>query len=71
MYRRSGSLGYLSVEFASSEAIVEYLVATEMVAILVKQFRYFLHIDSIVEWRGISNLTLVGRDLGGSTRLLY
>ncbi len=33
-----GSHGYLSVEFASSEAIVEHLVATEMVAVLVKQF---------------------------------
>ena len=33
-----GSHGYLSVEFAASEAIVEHLVATEMVAVLVKQF---------------------------------
>ena len=53
----------LGVELASCEAIIEHLVATEVIAILVKQLGDLLNIDSVVERRGITNLTLVSRDL--------
>ena len=55
--------GHLCVELASSEAIVEHLVPPEVVAVLVEELRDLLHVDSIVEGRGISDLTLVGRHL--------
>ncbi len=54
-----GAKEYLCIELTTSEAIVEHLVATEMVAILVEQLRDLLHIDCIIEGCSITNLTLV------------
>lgn len=58
-----GAKEHLCVELTTSEAIVEDLVATEMVAILVQQLRDLLHIDSIIEGCSITNLTLVSGHL--------
>lgn len=54
-----GAKEHLCVQLASSEAIEENFIATEMVAILIQEFRDFLNIDSIVEGRGITYLTFV------------
>ena len=54
-----GAKEHLCVELASCKPIVEHFIATEMVAILVQQLRDFLHVDSIIEGCGITNLTLV------------
>ena len=53
----------LCVQLATSKAIVEHFIATEMVAILVQQFRDLLHINSIIKGCSITNLTLVSWDL--------
>lgn len=60
-----GAKENLRVQLAASEAIVEDLVATEMVVVVLQEVRNLLHVNSIVEGRGISYLTLVGRDLQG------
>ena len=51
---------HLRVELAAGEAVVEDLVATEMVAILVEQLGYLLDVDCVVEGSCVSDLTLVG-----------
>jgi len=38
-----------------------YLIAALLIAVLMQQIRNLLHIDSIIEWRSITNLSLVGR----------
>lgn len=54
-----GAKEHLCVQLATSKAIVEHFVATEMVAILVQQLRDLLHIDSVIEGCSITYLTLV------------
>lgn len=41
-----------------------YLISSEMVAVIRQKVRDLLHIDSIIEWGGITNFTFVRRDLG-------
>ena len=53
----------LCVQLAASVAIIEDLIAPEVVAILIEEFRDLLDVYSIIERRGISNFTLVGRNL--------
>ena len=53
----------LCVELAASEAVVEHLVPSQVVTVLPQQLGDLLHIDSIVEGRGVSDFSLVGRDL--------
>ena len=54
---------HLCVQLAASVAIIEDLIAPEVVAILIEEFRDLLDVYSIIERRGISNFTLVGRNL--------
>lgn len=49
----------LGVDFASSVSVVHYLVATQMVAILLQESRDFLHVDRIVKRSGITDFALV------------
>lgn len=58
-----GAKEHLGVQLAASKAIVKDLIATEMVIISLQEFGDLLHVDSIIKGRGISYLTLVGRDL--------
>lgn len=53
----------LGVELATSEAIVEDLITPQMVPVLSKQVRDLLHVHSIIERCGVSDLPLVGRNL--------
>lgn len=53
----------LCVQLAASVAIIEDLIAPEVVAILIEEFRDLLDVYSIIERCGISNFTLVGRNL--------
>lgn len=54
-----GAKEHLCVQLTTRKAIVEHFIATQMVAILIKQLRDLLHIDSIIEGCGITNLTLI------------
>ena len=54
-----GAKENLGVELASGEPIVQNLIATQVIAVLSKQVRDFLHIDGIVERSSVTNLTLV------------
>lgn len=53
----------LCVEFPTSEAVVQDLVASLVVAILSEEVRYLLYVDSIIEGCGISDLSFIGRHL--------
>lgn len=45
-----------------------YLISPEVVAVIRQKVRDLLHIDSVIEWSGIANLTFVRRDLGRKAR---
>lgn len=40
-----------------------YLVSSEVVAVLRQQVRHFLHVHSVVKWRGVTNLPFIRRNL--------
>ena len=54
-----GAKEHLCIQLATSKAIVEHLIATQMVAILIQQLGDLLHVDSIIERGSITNLTFV------------
>ena len=54
-----GAKEYLCIQLATSKAIVEHFIATQMVAILIQQLGNLLHVDSIIERGSITNLTFV------------
>ena len=58
-----GAKKHLCVQLAASEPIIEHLVATEVIIIALQEVGDLLHINGIIKGCGISNLTLVGRDL--------
>ena len=58
-----GAKEHLRVQLAAGEAIVEHLVTTEVVVVVTKEVRDLLHVDGVIERSGISDLTLVCRDL--------
>ena len=62
---------YLSVEFPSGEAIEEDLVSSLVVAVVVEQLRYLLHVHRVVERSCVTNLTLVGRHLHQYTHMQH
>ena len=54
-----GAKEHLCIQLATSKAIVEHFIATQMVAILIQQLGDLLHVDSIIERGSITNLTFV------------
>lgn len=54
-----GAKEHLCIQLATSKAIVEHFIATQMVAIFIQQLRDLLHVDSIIERGSITNLTFV------------
>lgn len=60
----------LRLQLAPRVTIVHDLVSSQLVTVVIQQRRDFLHVDSIVEWGGITNFTSVCRNLG-STKLFF
>merc|ERR1719150_2317633 len=58
---------YLRVQFPPCVAAVHHLVAPGLVAVVVQQLRDLRHVDSVVEWSGVSDLSFVSANLALQT----
>lgn len=51
----------LSAELATSVAVVEHFVASQVIAVLLQEVRDLLDVDGVVERSGVADFALVGR----------
>lgn len=54
----------LRSELVRTEVVgVTDLISSQVISVLRQQVGHFLHVDGVVKWRGVSNLSFVGRNL--------
>ena len=58
----------LRVDLAARVAVVHDLVAPQLVVVLAEQLGYLLHVDGVVEGRGVADLALVRAQLALQVR---